>query len=143
AGEAPAASRTFALNCWTTVLVMHWTSGTRSRRSCGGMERSNVVMTIPSLVLTRSGSVGVISAPAFRAGHPMSLSGSVSPLTDTGWRRGGPRAVRRAHRIGCHPSHACACHPSLIGGTVPEVQFSHPAELEGSFTQMMDLEEID
>src|SRR5690606_31882268 len=75
--------------------------------------------------------------------HPMSLSGSVSPLTDTGWRRGGPRAVRRAHRIGCHPSHACACHPSLIGGTVPEVQFSHPAELEGSFTQMMDLEEID
>lgn len=26
---------------------------------------------------------------------------------------------------------------------MPEVQFSHPAELEGSFTQMMDLEEID
>ena len=64
AGEAPTARSTFALNCCTTVFVMHWMSGCPARSRALAERRSKSTMTIPSLVWPRSGSMGVLSASA-------------------------------------------------------------------------------
>lgn len=63
-------------------------------------------------------------------------------------RRGHIRAVGPAggrDRIGSGVTPHMPVHVviPLIGGTVPEVQFSHRTNVDGSFTQMMALEEID
>src|SRR5699024_6751639 len=128
AGDAPTARSTFALNCCTTVFVMHWMSGCPARSRALAERRSKSTMTIPSLVWPRSGSMGVlsasvISASALQAGrvvmrHAMSLTSTVSAARERGESaaglREGPRISRAGHGAGGR------------GGSAPPIASSRP-----------------